>query len=810
MTSRSLPRSLLLLALLLSLGCSRAHYRRQADRDVHCLIDQKGLRAESTPGEFRLPVDPRSRMYDPHDADCPPMPPDDPAAALYLKCVDGKRGSADWQQLPRTSFVDNPTWQQHLPRDEKGQVVIDGQGAVDLALLHSSDYQSQVENLYLSALDVTFERFQFDTQFFGGSDVFFTADGPDRSGRANGSSLLGVSPARPGNRWRAERLTATGGQLVVGLANSLVWQFASPDNYSGTTLLDFSLVQPLLRAGGRTVVLERLTAAERGLLANVRQMERYRRGFYVSVLTGRAPGQGPTRRLGGAGFGNFSNLGATGVVGAGGYLGLLQDLQELRNQRANVAALRASVVQLEATFEAGRIDRFQVDLARQSLFNSQSSLITAEVRYRTSVESFQSRFGLSPEIDVAIRDPLLDRFNLLDPSLESLKAEVAQLLDQLRDRRQQLADTAAGPDPPAASVALDAELDAAQEVIDQIVLSIDEQFTRLDEDFEQLAQALPQRRKALDQLAQRPEVQEAQIDASILSAPRLDRHVESRKVEKNRLEGLFAKTQEDLTRLGNQPAETPEKQLQEAIRLLGRTAGELLELSLLQASVRLESVTLSPVELTPTDALAIASTHRRDWKNARANLVDSWRFVYFSANDLESNLDLVFSGDLGNVGQNPFDLRSSNGRLRVGLQFDAPLTRLAERNVYRESLIRYQQARRGYYDFRDQLYLQLRNELRQMRLNEINLELRRAAVQLAISQVDLSRIWQHDRPRLGAVAFRSPERAERLFAGLGRLRGSAAQLGARSGRHGTRRSWLAARIGNLVRCFSYQRHGPSK
>ena len=47
------------------------------------------------------------------------------------------------------------------------------------------------------------------------------------------------------------KLFATGGELVVGVANSLVWQFAGPDDYSGTTLLDFSLVQPLL-AGGRS------------------------------------------------------------------------------------------------------------------------------------------------------------------------------------------------------------------------------------------------------------------------------------------------------------------------------------------------------------------------------------------------------------------------------------------------------------------------------------------------------------------------------------------------------------------------------
>jgi hypothetical protein len=138
--------------------------------------------------------------------------------------------------------------------------------------------------------------------------------------------------------------------------------------------------------------------------------------------------------------------------------------------------------------------------------------------------------------------------------------------------------------------------------------------------------------------------------------------------------------------------------------------------------------------------------------NARASLVDSWRLIYFNANDLLSDLDLVFSGDIGNVGDNPFDFRSSRGRLQVGLEFDAPLTRLAERNTYRQSLIEYQQARRGYYQFRDRIYLGLRNTLRQVRLNEVNFELRRAAVQLAIAQVDLTQLRLSEPPRPGEVS----------------------------------------------------------
>jgi hypothetical protein len=126
--------------------------------------------------------------------------------------------------------------------------------------------------------------------------------------------------------------------------------------------------------------------------------------------------------------------------------------------------------------------------------------------------------------------------------------------------------------------------------------------------------------------------------------------------------------------------------------------------------------------------------------NARASVVDSWRLIQFNANDLGSGLNLVFNGDIGNVGDRPFDLRPSNGRLRVGLQFDAPLTRLAQRNVYRQSLIEFQQAKRNYYQFRDRVQRDVRSSLRQLKLDDLNFELRRAAVHVAITQVDLARL----------------------------------------------------------------------
>jgi hypothetical protein len=784
--------SLVLILAVLGCGRNRTFYRQQADADAYCLIDSKSRPAQAMPGSFRIDVDPRSRMFDPNSPDCEPMPPDDPASHTIMQCVDCKPGSKCWRCLPRTPFVESPSWQSYLPRNALGEVEVDLQGSVELALLHSNDYQSELEDLYLSALDVSFERFRFDTQFFGGSDIFFTADGRDRSGSGNSSSQLDVDPGRFGaNRLRARRLNATGGELVVGFANSLMWQFAGPDDYSSNTVLDFNLVQPLLRAGGRTRVLERLTISERALLANVRAMERYRRGFYLQVATGRDPGQGPSRRggffggsglegfsgVGGGGFGNVGNFGGffgggqqgqgggvtggAGAAGAGGFLGLLQNAQQIRNQRANVAALNDSVAQLQASYEAGRIDRFQVDLARQALYNAQSQLLTADAGYIAFQEEFKIRLGLPPELPLKVNDTQLDEFNLLDPDLEALQARVRTTLDDLRALRlaqQQAADAAAGaadaadPQPetlvdPEAPRRLD--LDTLLAECSAIEKSVAERIQAVAADLEAVDKAVPQRIAQLKRLATREEAVDAQIDVALFDPSLVETRVANRRRDFTALKDRIDASWRRLAEVGEDNSRDEAELTAALVDAFGDLSGRLLELSLLQAGARLEAITFEPVELSSEDALMIASFHRRDWQNARAQLVDTWRLIYFNANDLLSDLDIVFSGDIGNVGDNPFRLRNTRGRLRAGIQFDAPLTRLSERNVYRQSLIEYQQARRNYYRFRDRLYQSLRSTLRQVRLNEINFELRRAAVQVAISQVDLTQLRLSEPPQVG-------------------------------------------------------------
>ncbi len=126
--------------------------------------------------------------------------------------------------------------------------------------------------------------------------------------------------------------------------------------------------------------------------------------------------------------------------------------------------------------------------------------------------------------------------------------------------------------------------------------------------------------------------------------------------------------------------------------------------------------------------------------NARASLVDQWRQIEFVADQLESQFDLILEGNVGNDGNsNPFRLDLKTGQIRGGFRFDTPIVRLNERNQYRSVLIDYQQTRRQFYQFEDEIKRNLRETVRNLNQNKVLFELNRRTVQVQIEQIELNR-----------------------------------------------------------------------
>jgi hypothetical protein len=733
----ALPRLLLLTLAALAVcqsGCTRRYYRLQADGVADSLMWGFAREAHQPIRDAGSQPAPTSRLYDPFNPDFPPQPPDDLIAHSRMVRVDGMRTYPWDRKRGHTPAVDLKNWLQYLPCDDEGKLVLDLQGAVQLAYLHSREYRKELEDLYLSALDVSFERFRFSAQFFATNGTFFNTDGRLRTGNNNSSSTLRVD-----DTFTTTKLFAAGGQLVVDLANTIVWQFSGTDTNVNTTLLDFTFIQPLLRLGGRARILERLTLIERQLIYNVRQMEMYRQGFYAQVATGRAAIDGPNRRGGvsgaglqgftgfGGGFGriNVQSVTASGVVGAGGFLGLLQDQIGIRNQEANVTTLRDSLTRLQDEFDADRIkDKFQVELARQALYEGQSKLLASKAAFQATLDTFKIFLGLPPELDVHVNDPLLDRFQLIDPETT-----------RLTERAGQIALRAHGPDGvTAASLAELIEGDLS------IRAGVTRHMDLVAQDLDVLDENLPRRAEQLRRLTARAAAQGSDVPIDAYSVEALEKRREALHVDFEMLKTGLTETWAQLGQLRDElPNLSPKEARDRLDRIHPILSSQLLALSLAQARARVDSIIWTPIDISWEEALEVARANRRDWMNARASLVDTWRLIEFNANPLKSGLNLVINGDISNVNDNPVAFRDVTGRLRMGVQFDAPLTRVAERNIYRQSLIEYQQARRAYMLFEDRVCQSLRGIVRTIELNQLNFEIRRSAVQVAIQQVDLAR-----------------------------------------------------------------------
>lgn len=731
MMREALPARMLVAILAICLtasGCSRAKYRQQADRDAYRAIAERNCDPRWSASDFSIEIDPRSRYYDEYDPDRSPMPLDDPAAHQYMHRVDGKKGWEHWHDNGQRPQLENPDWKPALLEYaevlDDGSVKLDINSAVRLAYVHSPSHQSQLETLYLTALDVSRERWRLDTQFFGGYDADYAHNGEVIPPAIRFSPVLGrfvINPPIDGAGVEQSRLTlgrpfagdpalqarrrfATAGEVLLGFANSFVFEFAGGDSNLSASLANFSFVQPLLRGAGRDIALEELTFVERSLLANLRAYSQFRQGFYTQIAIGELGVNGPRR----GGFDtNLQSFSGEGFVG--GYLGLLQQNQQIRNAENNLALQERTLAQLATRQSVGVIDLVQVDQFRQSVERETAALLTLRNRYSLSLDRFKtSSLGLPPDLEIKLDDSMIEQFQLVTTQANAL---LNRLVD-LQSRVGELPD----------DVGIET-LQAALRETAGLFDPIQAQIAQVQSDMKKMEDFVPQREKSMTEYERR--------------LFREDR--ERLKVLLGKLELKFTKSLTDFDQIREELHEKPsEDSLTALIDWLSVVLRTSERLVLIQARARLELISVDPIDLESHSAFHIALDHRLDFMNGRAALVDSWRAIEVTADALQSVLNITADGNLRTARNNPVSFRAPTGNVRAGLQFDAPFTRLLERNDYRQALIEYQRDRRRLIQSRDALQLGLRELLRQTSLLRENLETQRRAVAIAIRRVDVT------------------------------------------------------------------------
>jgi len=312
------------------------------------------------------------------------------------------------------------------------------QQAFTLALINSRFYQTQLENLYSSALAVTLQRFAFQPQFYAGLAPLtsplgagFPAGNPGnvfnyQTRYAPGGQFSNLSLAEVAGVGKALN---SGGRILMGFANQVVFNFVGSKPFQPTvqSSLPLTFVQPFLRGGGRAVTLEALTLAERSLLYQVRTFAKFRQEFIVAVLIG-----GTVQNLGStfalAGFSSGGNSDPTI-----GFIPVVVNAARIEIAKRNVATLEQVVNLYEQLIdgEASGLTQLQVDQARNSLVQGRSTLAQSILSYRNSLDQFKLQLGLPPDTPIAVDLGLYMPFRQVFTRIDEWQRNPKRDLDEL-------------------------------------------------------------------------------------------------------------------------------------------------------------------------------------------------------------------------------------------------------------------------------------------------------------------------------------------------------------------------------------------
>ncbi len=328
-----------------------------------------------------------------------------------------------------------------LPKDYRAYK-LDMQQAWLLSILNGRYYQFQLEALYLAALPVTLQRFAFEPQFYAGLSP--TTGVPQTGGAGGSGASIGggsfptatglstansftyatrfaptgqVSTMNLGTVAGMGKLFNSGGQLLMGFASELVFNFAgkSPQQPTVLSALPFSFVQPLLRGGGRAVILEPLTNEERQLLYQVRAFAQFRQQFFVVTLTG-----GTVQNFGqGFSLSGFTTAGNVDPVV--GFIPAAFNVVQVEIDRRNVA-FYVNLVKLYQELiqgEASGLSQLQVDQVMSQLIGARQTLFNDKVTYRNSLDQFKMQLGMPPDTAIVMDQSWLGKpfykvFNSVD------------------------------------------------------------------------------------------------------------------------------------------------------------------------------------------------------------------------------------------------------------------------------------------------------------------------------------------------------------------------------------------------------------
>ena len=131
--------------------------------------------------------------------------------------------------------------------------------ALDFAIQHSNDYQSQREDLYMQALDLSYARFLYTPIFSGTGNVadeHQMKDADQIAGSAvTGSGIKDDQDVSASGKFSASALMRTGGKITASFTSDFLRFVSGDPRVVGNSALTAELTQPLLQGAGHTVAM---------------------------------------------------------------------------------------------------------------------------------------------------------------------------------------------------------------------------------------------------------------------------------------------------------------------------------------------------------------------------------------------------------------------------------------------------------------------------------------------------------------------------------------------------------------------------
>ena len=266
--------------------------------------------------------------------------------------------------------------------------------ALQVGARNSLEYQSRKEDVFRKALALDLTRHNFENVFNAGADSELSTD--TTTTNLDSSAAGGVSRTLKNG-------IDMSSSIAVNLMNLLTQGGASSMGLSA----DASVSIPLMRGSGVHIAGEPLTQAERDVIYELWDFERYKRTFSVNV--------------------------------ARGYFDVLRQMDGVSNAEDNYRSAIASSRWSRRRADAGRIREIEVDQAIQRELSSRNSWISAQERLKGTLDSFKNTIGLPTDARIE-----------LDPNdLVQLRGRASEILEEMRTAFQQgISETAPSADAP--------------------------------------------------------------------------------------------------------------------------------------------------------------------------------------------------------------------------------------------------------------------------------------------------------------------------------------------------------------------------